>query len=221
MRDIQMVMEKSRIDELLESKVSRTKHKNLVCGVGSYDVTFPSKISIDGKRYRHRAFEVWRGMLRRCYCPHKEQDRKTYAGCMVSDAWLRFSGFLAFWKANYREGWQLDKDLLFPGNKIYSADRCVFVPPVLNSFVTDKEHAKAQYPKGVRLSAYATKFEARICLDGKRKSLGCFDTPQRAHLAWHAAKLDLITHWKSICDNIHPQLYSGIVAKVQSMLEVE
>ena len=105
-------MKKYEIDHFLESKISQKKKKILICGIGRFDVDFPCGIWIDGKCHHHSAYEVWRHMIQRCYKPNTEQDARIYAGCIVCDEWLYFSNFLAFWKAYYREGCALDKDLL-------------------------------------------------------------------------------------------------------------
>ena len=37
------------------------------------------------------------------------------------------------------EKWEIDKDVLLKGNKIYSEDTCVFIPPCLNLMLTKRE----------------------------------------------------------------------------------
>ena len=110
-------------DIILESKRSRKKNKGPVHGVGIIDVPFSVRGTVDGKKIYHRAFNVWNSILQRCYYPPIQAKYPSYIGCSVSPEWLLFSGFLKWWKANFHEGWEIDKDLLFPRNKIYSPDK--------------------------------------------------------------------------------------------------
>lgn len=84
-----------------------------------------------------RTYNLWYGMLRRCYDKEQQQRSKgkSYEGCTVSDRWLNYSNFakditLLFGYEDWRnkKGYCLDKDTMFPGNKIYSRATCCFVP---------------------------------------------------------------------------------------------
>ncbi|EHZ2879988.1 hypothetical protein K5N94_004654 [Salmonella enterica] len=213
-------MNQSEIDRLIESKVHLRKPTGPARRVGHYDVKFPTKIVIDGEKHTHSAYNTWNNMLQRCYTPPTEHLARNYAGCAVADEWMYFSNFLAFWKASHREGYALDKDLLYPGNKSYSAEHCLFIPQALNNFTVDHAHARGDFPQGVYRNTPRGKFQARINVNGKKKHLGYFDNPQAAHLSWHAAKMQLAMQWKQECDLIHPNLHAGLIRKVQSMLEV-
>lgn len=213
---------REEMNQLIESKVSqRKKKRGLVCGIGHYDVDFPNSIRIDGKEHKHGAYEIWHAMLSRCYKSCTERAARNYAGCTICDSWLYFSNFLMFYKENYRNGWQLDKDLLFPGNKIYSPERCVFVPPALNTFTTDRAHARGEHPQGVNWHKRIGKFRASINANGKLRHLGYFTDAYESHLAWHKAKMEQAQNWEPVCGKIHPDLFSGLITKVKSMLEVQ
>ena len=76
-------------------------------------------------------------MYNRCYSKAFQESHPWYKGCTVCDEWLdpeHGLGRFAKWcNENYYivegEGTtQLDKDILIPGNKIYSPDTCIFVP---------------------------------------------------------------------------------------------
>ncbi|HAZ4787766.1 TPA: hypothetical protein J4786_003203 [Citrobacter amalonaticus] len=207
-------MNKFEIDHFLESKISRKKKKRLICGIGCFDVDFPCGIWIDGKCHHHSAYDVWRHMLQRCYKPNTEQDARIYAGCIVCDEWFYFSNFLAFWKAYYREGFALDKDLLHPGNKTYSPEHCVFIPQALNNFGADHTRARDELPQGVDWFKSRGTYRARIRINGKAKHLGLFSSAQEAHTAWHAARMQQARDWKPVCDEIHPDLHAGLMQKV-------
>jgi hypothetical protein len=90
------------------------------------------------------------------------------------------------------EGKQLDKDLLFRGNKVYSPDTCVFVDRRVNIFLTERAYGRGKHPIGACWCERDKKFRARVN-DGTGISiyLGMFDSAQQAHDEWLAAKLKI------------------------------
>ena len=179
------------------------KLKRLVYGVGINDADYlVKKMEIigyaDGKQKRKQVwacpyYETWKGMLRRCYSAKFQERQPTYIGCTVSEEWLTFSNFKAWmvqqnWKDN-----QLDKDLLFEGNKVYSAKKCVFVTGALNNFTIDCGSSRGEWLIGVCWHKGANKFLASCSnpLSGKRDNLGYFTCEQEAHNAWARRKLEL------------------------------
>lgn len=82
-----------------------------------------------------REFGVWRAMLRRCYYRRSKHHQRSYEGCVVADEWHNFQVFAKWFRENYPDDggrYQLDKDTLFPGNKVYSPERCRFVTQAEN-----------------------------------------------------------------------------------------
>lgn len=57
--------------------------------------------------------------------------------------------------------------------------------PVRSSI--NRRRWRGSLPKGVRLNKGSTRFSAAICVDGSRRHLGSFDTPEEAHLAYREA----------------------------------
>lgn len=95
------------------------KKKKRVWGVGINDCEIRSK---------EKVVIVWRDMLQRCYDSNFVENNHTYTGCSVCDEWLYLSNFKKWFEENYVEGYQLDKDILVKGNKVYSPETCCFVP---------------------------------------------------------------------------------------------
>ena len=99
-----------------------------VCRVGVLGTKHPSTINgIHTKEYN-----LWQNMLVRCYSDSSKKRRPTYKDCEVSDKFKSYEYFdewchkqIGFGKC----GFQLDKDLLTKGNKVYSEDSCIFIPP--------------------------------------------------------------------------------------------
>lgn len=132
-------------------------------------------------------------MLERCYSAKCKKSHPTYAGCTVSDEWHTFSNFKAWMEKQDFEGKQLDKDLLFEGGKVYSAETCVFVTGVVNSFTTDSGAARGEWLLGVDWDKQEEKFRAhcRNPFTKKKEYLGRFTCEQEAHEAWLKRKLEL------------------------------
>lgn len=87
----------------------------------------------------HHAYNQWKNMMMRCYSPSYQKKKPSYIGCTVCEEWLKYSVFFEWYNIHYREGFQLDKDLLVSGNKVYSPDTCAYVPKRINLlFATHK-----------------------------------------------------------------------------------
>lgn len=135
------------------------KIKKLVCGVGINDADYvvQRKETIGYVNGKHKQklvwtcpyYRVWTNMLVRCYSTKKQEKYPTYKGCTVSDEWLTFSVFKSWMEKQDWDGKQLDKDLLFEGNKVYSAETCVFVTKEVNMFTTERCAARGEWPIGV------------------------------------------------------------------------
>src|SRR5690606_4774401 len=84
-------------------------------------------------------------------------------------------------------------DLLFEGNKVYSADTCVFVSPLVNTFTNDQGAKRGEWLIGVCWNKKAEKFHSSCSnpFSGEDEYLGCFDSEQQAHNAWQVRKLEL------------------------------
>ncbi len=87
------------------------------------------------KRKKTKAYSVWCGILARCYGGGSSESCKWYADCSVSDEWLNFQNFADWYEkqpgAN-REYFDIDKDILIHGNRIYSKDACMLVHKDIN-----------------------------------------------------------------------------------------
>lgn len=161
----------------------------LVQGVGINDANYVVRPTINGKLVTCPFYGVWKGMLTRCYSSKYHERRPTYLGCSVFQEWLTFSNFRAWMETQDYIGKELDKDILFKGNKIYSPQTCVFVPANVNLLLTDCINKRGNYLIGVCWNKTVGKFQAD-CRDGsgKRVYLGCYTTELEAHLAWKACK---------------------------------
>lgn len=173
--------------------MSLHKRNKLVCGVGTNDADYPIYPTVNGKQVMCPYYRAWRDALTRCYSAVEQARYPTYIGCSVCDEWLIFSNFKRWMEQEDWQGKELDKDLLFPGNKVYSPETCVFIDHVTNSFTTDSGAARGEWPVGVYFSKRDKKFlsQCRNPFTGKREHLGLFTCADQAHLAWLARKHQL------------------------------
>lgn len=138
--------------------------------------------------YCQKAFQVWRSMLVRCYNEKYQKKEPTYIGCTVCEEWLRFSNFLKWFEDNYIEGFQLDKDIIHKGNKIYSPQNCAFVPLELNYLLLKRQALRGNMPIGVKYDKRRNYYSASIHYDGKYHFIGYAKSPEEAFLLYKEAK---------------------------------
>lgn len=159
----------------------------LIYGIG-YNSRGEYKVKSNGKNTI--SYVVWSEMIRRCYSAKQLLKRPSYAHCDVDERFHDFQDFADWYYSHpYSDiGYQLDKDILVPGNKIYSPDTCCFVPMQINVIFTNRAACRGSYPQGVTLSKRNSNFVARLAVNGKKKHLGCFDTPEEAYQVYKIAK---------------------------------
>ena len=182
-----------------DKKLSTIK---LVYGVGINDAEYVTQknetIEVNGRRKRRMVwmcpyYRAWKNMLQRCYSIKYQERNPTYKGCSVSEEWWRFSNFRRWMECQDFEGMQLDKDLLFNGNKVYSAETCVFVSRVVNMFTIDRCNDRGEWLIGVYRDKNNGKFMSMCCnpFTKKQEYLGLFVNEVDAHQAWLKRKLEL------------------------------
>ena len=87
---------------------------------------------------------IWHNMLVRCYDPNYHKMHPTYIDCSVCEEWKDYSKFHIWFEENYIEGYHLDKDKKFKGNKIYSPETCVFLSPKENTTLSNLRNKKVK-----------------------------------------------------------------------------
>ena len=187
----------------MKEKTRKLDKPKLVYGFGINDADYvvERKVTVgylNGRRKQSLVwvcpyYLAWKNMLKRCYSTQYKERNPTYKGCSVSEEWLTFSNFKSWMEVQDWEGMQLDKDLLFEGNKVYSAETCVFVTRVVNSFTIDRCASRGEWMVGVTWHKGASKFESQCSnpFTKKHEYLGLFDCEKEAHQEWLNRKLEL------------------------------
>ena len=146
---------------------------------------------VDASGSTLKEYRLWYDMMRRCYGKKKESWCPSYIGCEVSDNFKSFKYFKEWCgkqKGFGNRGWQLDKDILGAGAKVYSEDVCVFVPRRVNNFFLLNKEVRGKNPIGVYYLEKVNKYLVSICRYGKPQSLGRFDSEYQAFTAYRQEK---------------------------------
>lgn len=150
-----------------------------------------------------KCYSSWRGILKRVSENANAKDKVNYGDCSVCPEWLNLEVFSEWYNTQIvQEGWAIDKDLLVKGNKVYSPDTCIFLPPEINTFLTDRSNHRGSTPIGV--CHRNQKFEARCTSGGKNNYLGVYNTPEEAFSVYREFKISrailLMDKWRGIID---------------------
>lgn len=189
-----------------------------VCGFGVNDADYMVMSRQDGKLVACPAYASWHNVLIRVFDPKLHAKHATYSTATVHKPWLSFMEYRKWWTEKQVQGYALDKDLLFFRNKEYSPERCVFVPPALNAFITHIRSDRGEWPVGVSFHKRLKKYQAECSNpeSGKKDHLGYFFCPDLAHEAWKKRKLEGAEFLRPMMDNIDLRIYPNVVAIIKN-----
>ena len=195
---------KTRMDNLKLGKVKAYLHPSIY-GKGILGEGFKQS---DSQSY---SFQLWKNMLKRCYSEVSFKKSPSYEQCLTSETFNHYQQFKTWCNQQLgfgNTGWELDKDILVKGNKVYSEDTCCFVPKEINLLLVKHDKGRGNYSLGVDYHKSRKQFRAR-CSD---KHLGWFNTEIEAFNAYKTAKEDYIkslaNKWK---DQIDPRVYEALM----------
>ena len=180
-----------RLDHIKSGKV-KDPHYPSVYGVGILGTKYPSKVN----GVKTKEYELWTGMLERCYSDAYKKRYPTYEGCEVSDNFKSYEYFyewchkqVGFDNDGNGNQFHLDKDLLVKGNKVYSESTCVFIPKDINLLLTKSTASRGEHLIGVSWNKRNKAFVAMVSRSkGKPEYLGSFNTEIEAFEAYKQAK---------------------------------
>ena len=187
-----------------------------VHGVGILGTKYP--ITINGVLTKE--YELWQSMLKRCYSDTSKKRNPTYIGCEVSDNFKSYEYFyewchkqIGFGVDGNGNPFQLDKDLLIKGNKVYNENTCIFIPQEINSLLIKSTASRGEHLIGVYWSKRDKAFKAQVNKGkGKQKHLGYFKTEVEAFNTYKTAKEAFIKEqaekWK---DRIDERAYNALM----------
>ena len=140
-----------------------------------YDGVHKSKVDC-------KSYGIWGSMMSRAN-GSIEKRKPTYKDCSVSDTFKNHKSFhnWCMEQVGYGvEGYELDKDIILKGNKLYSEKTCCFVPKEINMLFVKTTSLRGKYPIGVsynKTSGYfvsQTKMYGRNCVKYSKNPVDAF-----------------------------------------------
>lgn len=143
------------------------------------------------KTHEH-IYKIWNRMLERCYSKTCQTNKPTYIGCYVCKEWHCLQDFAKWFveQEDCEKGYELDKDLLVKGNKLYSPETCILLPRKVNLMLNTAANNNKLGIVGV--IERCGRYSASIHIDGKTKYLGTYDTSKEASLAYAKEKEEYV-----------------------------
>lgn len=176
-------------------------------GIGEY------KTMVNNKRPPY--YIRWAGMISRCYAEGGRKCNPSYNDSSMHEKWHNLQNF-GGWYVNHpyrNDSWEIDKDILFKGNKVYSEETCIFVPKYINTMFTKCNTMRDDLPIGVVRTA-KSKYYRMICsdsLDGK-VSISGFTSPEEAFYSYKEHKEAVIQKAANIYKNdLEPRAYEALM----------
>lgn len=170
-------------------------------GVGKY------KLSINKRNTPE--YNLWVSMMERCYCEKRRYRTKSYVDCEVCEKWYNFQNFAKWYHDNYYEcdgRLQVDKDILIPGNRIYSPDNCLLIPQKINVLFINKPNNRG-LPNGIKkcVHGYSAKYN--------HNELGVYITLEEAYSVYTQKKKEEIIKVANEYKSIIPcKVYDAIIS---------
>ncbi len=144
--------------------------------------------------YKSESYIRWHDMIHRCYNVRFHKRQPQYEGCTVCEEWLNYSNFRVWYDHNKIPGMSLDldKDILFKGNKEYCPATVAFVPHEINTLFTNGKKNRGGLPLGVHFDKGKGKYRTEMSFMGRQIKLGWFDTAEAAFARYKEYKEDFI-----------------------------
>lgn len=169
---------------------SRKLIEPIMYGVGYHGLLYENS--------KVESYRRWHYMMNRCYSTAIHELQPEYEGCKVCEEWKNYSNFKIWYDENViawkdlGETYELDKDILIKGNKVYSPETVSFVPKLINSLFINGKKNRGDCPLGVYYEKDKNKYRACMSLLGQRIKLGTFDTVEDAFARYKEYKEDFI-----------------------------
>lgn len=148
-------------------------------------------------------FPHWNSLFPRCY-ESNEDCMPTYTDCVMDESWHNLQNYCNWSEKNYPKDthgfkWELDKDLLGKGSKVYGPDTCCYLPKELNLFLARMNDAGIYEHVGVDGKIYyrvwvrqGKETDSKQC-----HYVGSYPTYKGAYEIWKAKKKERHT---ALCD---------------------
>lgn len=144
------------------------------------------------KNKQLKEYQMWVGMLGRCYSDRIKEKYSTYKDITCCEEWLYYPNFYEwihsqenFKNISNDQRWDLDKDIIIKHNNIYSPNNCCIVPHKINSLFIKNNANRNGLPIGVSYRQKEERYEAKVSkynINGRNyyMSVGMYPTPEDA-----------------------------------------
>ena len=161
-------------------------------------------------------------MPHRCYNEKFHERQPQNSDCRVCEEWLNYSNFKKWYDENIYgvgdETMDLDKDILFKGNKVYNPDCCVFIPHSINTLFLNGKKNRGDLPIGVYFDKGKGKYSACIASSGKSIKLGTFGNAIDAFNKYKECKENLV---KKLAEQYRTKVpYKVYLAMMEWQIEI-
>lgn len=197
--------------ELFLSGEVRNPYYPSVLGVG----IIGNKCQTHNGKKPTKEYYAWKNMLCRCFDDNEKKRHKEYQDVTCCDEWLLFENFYEwlhsqenFNKWINENGWDVDKDILFKGNKIYSPETCCLAPTSVNKIFSIHADRRGDCPIGV--SKHGNGFKARH----GTKTIGTYKNTVLAFQAYKEYKekyIKQVAEQELLAGNITQQCYEAMI----------
>lgn len=129
----------STLQNIKNGQIKNPYHKS-VYGIGYYG---SGKYVARINNVKTEEYIKWFSMFNRCYDEKYHEKQPSYIGCSVSEEFCNYQNFAEWYskkKYNCNHPLELDKDLLFEGNKIYAPSKCCLLPKEINNGINYHRH---------------------------------------------------------------------------------
>lgn len=160
--------------------------KPIMCGIG-----YRGSDDVD---CNCESYLKWHDMINRCYNETVHTRYPQYKSCTVCEEWLNYCNFKVWYdktKIDSRS-LDLDKDILFKGNKEYSPATVALVPHEINTLFVNNKESRGDYPIGVYYDKCRGKYRSEMSFMGNIIKLGTFDSVESAFARYKKYKEDFI-----------------------------
>lgn len=162
--------------------------KPIMCGIG-----YRGREDVD---CRAKAYLRWHDMMNRCYNDKFHEKQPQYRDCTVCEEWWNFCNFEKWYDEHYYEIedeiMDLDKDILFKGNKEYGPDSCCVIPHCINTLFINGKKGRGDLPLGTWYDREKGKYRASMSYQGISIKIGSFKTKDDAFKRYKTYKEDFI-----------------------------
>src|SRR3972149_455562 len=193
-----------------------------LCGPGSYKAS-------EGVWAMYPEYQMWKGLINRCFSEKEKIRRSACSDSMCCPEWVHRKAFQDWYYSHSHHNdnsgttLQIDKDILFINNQLYSPHTTVLVPQYVNLSV--RKLAKGDTPwvakvqKGARMiNEFKRPWRYDVRCGDENYSKCSFVTKLDAHMAAQLIKIDYLhgiidRYRKEACYD--PRVEQGVMNRIQ------